>query len=145
MTMKVILDANIFLSYLLTPSTERIITNVVRACFSDEIDLLVPPELLEEIVDKLQNKKYFRERVPQHLIDDFVQQMAAMTALTISPETLTAFSRDPDDDYLIAYGLVNEVDYLVTADLYLLVLRQIENLKIVAPKPFLDVLKALRA
>lgn len=143
MTMKVILDATIFLSYLLAPSTERVITTVVRTCFSDEIDLLVPPELLDEIVDKLQNKKYFRERVPQNLIDDFVQQMTALTALTTPLETLTSFSRDPDDDYLIAYGLVNEVAYLVTADLDLLVLRQIENLKIVTPKTFLDILNTL--
>lgn len=143
MNMKVILDANIFLSYLLAPNTERIITNIVRACFSDDIDLLVPPELLDEIVDKLQNKKHFRERVPQNLIDNFVQQMLALTALTTPLETLSSFSRDPDDDYLVAYGLVNEVAYLVTADLDLLVLRQLENLKIVTPKAFLDILTAL--
>ena len=49
MTLKVILDANIFLSYLLAPGTERPITSIVNACFTEGVDLIAPPELLAEI------------------------------------------------------------------------------------------------
>ena len=143
MTIKVILDANIFLSYLLAPATERPITRIVRACFTDDIDLIVPPELLAEITDKLQNKRYFRECVPQTLIANFVQQMTALTDLLAPLEAIPAFSRDPDDDYLLAYGIMNDVDYLVTADLDLLVLKQVELVSIVRPQTFLDILSEL--
>ncbi|MCX6046844.1 MAG: putative toxin-antitoxin system toxin component, PIN family [Chloroflexi bacterium] len=140
MTIKVILDANVFLSYLLAPVTERTITMIVAACFTEEIDLIVPPELLAEIVEKLQSKRYFRERVPQELITNFVEQMTLLAASLAPLETIPAFSRDPDDDYLIAYGLLNDVDYLVTGDLDLLILKQIQQLKIVRPQAFLDIL-----
>lgn len=143
MTLKVILDANIFLSYLLAPATERTITSIVRACFTEEVDLIAPPELLAEIVEKLQNKRYFRERVPQELIANFIQQMTVLTDFVSPLEQIPAFSRDPDDDYLIAYGLLNDVDYLVTADLDLLVLKQVEQLKIVRPKAFQVILDEL--
>lgn len=140
MTIKVVLDTNVFLSYLLAPETERPITSVVRACFSEDIDLLVPPELLTELVKKLTTKPYFQERVPQSLIDNFVEQMTLLQNDVMPLETIPTFSRDPDDDYLIAYGVVNEVDYLVTDDMDLLVLRQVANLKIISPRAFLRLL-----
>ena len=143
MTIKVIVDTNVFLSYLLAPATERPITKVVQACFTEDIDLVVPPELLAELVEKLTTKAYFRERVPQQLIDDFVEQMTLLHGDVMPLETIPTFSRDPDDDYLIAYGLVNEVNYLITDDLDLLVLRQVVDLKIVSPRVFLTVLATL--
>jgi uncharacterized protein len=56
-------------------------------------------------------------------------------------EEIAAYSRDPKDDYLVAYGVVNEADYLITGDLDLLVLGQVGDLQIVNPAQFIAVLQ----
>jgi predicted nucleic acid-binding protein len=51
------------------------------------------------------------------------------------------YSRDPKDDYLVAYGVVNEADYVITGDADLLVLGHIGRLQIVNPSDFVSLLK----
>jgi len=140
--MKVILDANIWISYLLTPAEGRTITQIVEACFGDDIELLVPPELIDEIVENVQDSPYLRTRIVREALHQLIEQLA-LVAMIPKPltEKLSTFSRDPDDDYLVAYGLVHEVDYLVTGDRHLLVLQQVEQLHIVEPRVFLDIFR----
>ncbi len=57
-------------------------------------------------------------------------------------ESIPAVTRDPKDDYLIAYALVGEADYLVTGDQELLVIGQIDTVKIVTPRDFLSIFDA---
>ena len=53
-----------------------------------------------------------------------------------SKTVLPVVTRDAKDDYLLAYALVGQADYLVTGDEDLLVLQEIEGLKIVNPTQF---------
>jgi hypothetical protein len=50
-------------------------------------------------------------------------------------------TRDPKDDYLIAYALVGAADYRVTGDRDLLVLGQVDDVKIVTPRAFATLLE----
>ena len=140
--MKVLLDTNVMLSYMLAPTTPRAITTVVTACLShDEIDVLVPREQSAEFATKAASKRYFRTRIPRAAIDDFVRQLTTLAELLPPLDGIAAYTRDPKDDYLVAYGVVNEVDYLVTGDADLLVLDRVGTLEIVKPSQFLGVLR----
>ncbi|MEM7533787.1 MAG: putative toxin-antitoxin system toxin component, PIN family, partial [Chloroflexota bacterium] len=44
--------------------------------------------------------------------------------------------RDPKDDYLLAYAIAGKADYIVTGDKDLLVLEEIEGVKIVKVHDF---------
>gem|GEM_PF-4285745 len=57
------------------------------------------------------------------------------------PSTVASYVRDPDDDYLIAHGLMFDVDYIVTGDMAVRLLSQVGNLRIVTPAEFIDVLE----
>lgn len=142
MLFRVLIDANIWLSYLLAPDQERTITLVVRACLSDAVELIVPPELLEEIVTILTTRRYFLERVSQERREELVRQLQLYHDLAGSLEAPPPYTRDRKDDYLIAYGLLNDVNYLITGDKDLLVLRRIAALEIVDPEDFLTILSA---
>jgi uncharacterized protein len=140
--MKVILDANIWISYLLTPAEGRTITQVVEACFASDVELVVPQELIDEILENVQESPYLWTRIPQAVLQQLVEQLTLIATLPIPlTEELPPFSHDPDDDYLIAYGLVYEVDYLVTGDRHLLILKQVEHLTVIEPPMFLDLFK----
>ena len=55
---------------------------------------------------------------------------------------IPAVTRDPKDDYLLAYALVGQADYLVTGDRDLLVLGQVEHTRIVTARDFVEVIKS---
>lgn len=140
--MKALLDTTVLLSYMLSPVAPRTITAVVTTCFlRDEIDILIPPEQIKEFVAKAASKRYFRQRIPHAALDDFVRQLTAMGELLPPLDEMSAHARDPKDDYLVAYGVVNEADYLVIGDEDLLALKRVGNLEIVRPAQFLAVLR----
>lgn len=139
--MKIILDANILISYLLARSDVGTIVQVVETCFERDITLLFPQELATEIVAVWQRKPYLRERIHALQMADFFERLLTVAEI---PDSLPTFSRvapDAHDDYLIAYGIQYGVDYLVTGDSGLLVLHSVNSLKIVDPVDFLMVLR----
>lgn len=140
--MKVLVDTNVFLSYLLAPASGRTIARVVTSCFThDAIDLLIPPEQIEEFADKATTKQYFRHRIPHAVIDHFVTQFQILSLPPLPRDEMATYSRDPKDDYLIAYGIAHEADYLVTGDADLTVLGRVGRLEIVSPARFVGVLR----
>lgn len=140
--MKLLIDTNIWLSYLLSPAMPRSITTViVTSLTQDEIDVLVPRELIEELAVKVATKRYFRTRIPHATIEDFIKQLTSLAKLLPPLEEIPPHTRDPKDDYLVAYGIVNEADFLVTGDADLLVLGRVGTLQIVRPSDFVSILK----
>lgn len=58
-----------------------------------------------------------------------------------SSSMVTALTRDPKDDYLLAYALVGQADYLVTGDHDLLALQHVGDTQIVTTSEFWEILK----
>jgi uncharacterized protein len=140
--MRVILDVNVFVSYLLTPDPARTITRVVEACLAAAIELIVPSPLLTELSVSVHGSDYLRQRISAGELDNLIARLRIIgeTPPEIEDE-LQSYTRDPEDDYLVAYGLVSDVDYLVTGDPDLLVLGQVSNLRIVEPRRFVAILR----
>jgi putative PIN family toxin of toxin-antitoxin system len=59
-------------------------------------------------------------------------------------EPIPAVTRDPKDDYLLAYALVGKADYLVAVDDDLLALNgHIQELHIISPRHYHNLLRSL--
>ncbi len=143
--MRVLIDTNVFLSYILAPAEPRVVTTVITMCLTDDdIDLLIPPEQISEITATVTGKRYFREHIPLTLIDDLVAQLMALGDMLPRLDEIASFSRDPKDDYLVAYGIVNEAEYLITGDQDLLVLDRVGELQVLSPAAFLEATRRLK-
>jgi uncharacterized protein len=144
-TMRALLDANILISYLLTPESGTI-AQVVDAGISGRYTLLLPEELLSEFVEKARAKPYLAERIAVEELRELAEVLTEMSeAIPRISGEIPAVTRDPKDDYLLAYALVGQADYLVTGDSDLLVLRQIESgdgavARIVTPRAFAEII-----
>jgi putative PIN family toxin of toxin-antitoxin system len=137
--MKVILDANIGISYLLAPHEPRTITLVVERCLAEEIELFVPQELIREMTEKVSTSAYLQTHILPEDLDTLKTIWATVVTIPALIESeIPTYGRDPKDDYLVAYGLVHDIDYLVTGDPDLLILEQVSNLRIVKPRTFLE-------
>ncbi len=143
--MRVLLDANLFVSYLLHPDQESPSAQIIRAAIQGEFTLLLPEALLDELVRAIDRKPYLRERIrPEEMaqLADIIKGVAEVIPRITEP--IPAVTRDPKDDYLITYALVGEADYLVTGDKDLLVLEEVGTLRILTPRAFLGMLNERR-
>ena len=140
--MKVIFDANVLLSFVLAPDPNQTVAKVVRTCFlAPKVTVVAPAELIRETTDKALTKRYFQNKLSPAMVEGFLSSL--MTHSEIPPAwqgQMGRYGNDGKDDYLVAYGLLYNVDFLVTGDRHLLTLGQIDQLKIVLPAMMVEVL-----
>ena len=145
--MRVLIDTNVFISYLLAAAGARgtattPVAAVVGLALSGVFTLLVPGELLDELEQALRTKPYSTNRITARETSDFIGALRA-TATLLPPlaARAPAVMRDPKDDYLLAQALVGGADYLVTGDQDLLVLGDaVAPLRIVTAAEFVRLL-----
>ncbi len=136
--MRVLLDTNVYISYLLMPSSDGPIAQSIVNGLDGVYTLLVPAELIEELERKVTTKPYLVQRISPQMLSDLVG-ILRRSALMLPAIALTVpkISRDPEDDYLLAHAIVAGADFLVTGDGDLLVLDPLGSLRILAPQEFL--------
>ncbi len=140
--MRVLTDTNVFISYLLDPEKDEKLQYVVEAGFEGEYTPILPQEVFDELKRKLAIKSFLIQHIPKSASEKFIKALSIVVEL-IPPiaEPIPEVSRDKKDDYLLAYGVVGEADYLVSGDDDLQVLKQVGNVKIVSPAEFYEILK----
>ena len=142
--MRVLIDTNVFISYLLSPHSAGVVQTILQAWAEEKFTLLIPEALLVEILVTVTHKPNLAKRISLDDLKVFLttlQELGEDVPRIESP--IPAVTRDPKDDYLLAYALVAEADYLVTGDEDLLVLEgQIPELKILTPRQFSQMLSS---
>lgn len=137
--MRVLLDANILISYLRTARPESAATAIIHAGLDRRFVTLLPEELFMEMRRRVATKPYLSARITA----DDIERLSAILGLAgeaVPPLRghLPEVGRDRKDDYLLACALRDRADYLVTRDYDLLDLSTTELLyRIVSPGEFL--------
>ncbi len=140
--MRALFDTNIFISYLLSPTAGGTITDIVEAAVNQTFTLILPGELVDRFPSTVASKKYLAKRIKLEDASQFLEILAEASEIVPPIESpIPRVCRHVKDDYLLAYALVGRSDYLVTGDDDLLVLGQVEELKIVTPTDFLAILR----
>lgn len=136
--MRVLLDANIFISFLLHPQRQSPSARLIRTALAGRNTLLLPEALLAEFSHRARNKPYLAGRIDAADLADLAAILGAI-ADTIPAITapIPAVTRDAKDDYLLAYAVVGAADVLVTGDEDLLVLGGVGAMQIMTPRAFL--------
>ena len=137
----VLLDANVWISFLLGPRPGSAIDQVARIVLAGDFELVAPQELLDELRLVYANSTYLRERIPGSDFDVFMSEFLAGARMLLSTLGGKTYTRDPKDDYLIEYALMHDIDFLVTGDQDLLAVKPVGRLQIVTPRQFLELLQ----
>lgn len=139
--LRVLLDANVYISYMLAPDAPGTIQQLMSAALEGQYMLLLPRELLREMSEALSRKATLSRRTNpedrQKLLSRFMEIAEIIETIR---EEIPTVTRDRKDDYLLAYAVIGQVDYLVTGDMDLLVLDHVGPVQIVRPADFLAVL-----
>lgn len=143
--LRVLVDVNVFVSYLLFPDRPgSTIGALVDAALAREFVLLLPEDLLDELLRTLTTKPYLASRIAAADAAAFVASLRSLAVLVPPvPDPAPIRSRDQKDDYLLACSFAAGADYLVSGDDDLLALADIVPwTTIVGPSDFLHLLRA---
>lgn len=111
----VVLDANVFVSAAIQRgASHRIIESWLGG--SAEFEVVMCPELFGEIREVLTTRPRLRKWISLENAMLFVDTIEAVVDLVNDPEEVTAETRDPNDDYLIALARAHDVDAIVSGD-----------------------------
>lgn len=134
--MKIILDCNIWISFLIghqAQLAQRILTDM-------RFDVYACDELLEEIHDVCGRDK-IRDRVNDEDLEDFFRIIYAFCNMAKTEKKTQSEIRDPKDLYLLSLAESVEADYLVSGDADLLDLKQHKQTKMLKLADFRKLLE----
>jgi putative PIN family toxin of toxin-antitoxin system len=141
--MRVIVDTNVIISYLLQTSPSSPPTRILRAALEGRFELILGEKQIDEVVRSVRSKLGLASRISVEAAEELVATLRVVA--TIVPEireTIPALTRDPGDDYLIAHAIRDEVDVVVCGDKDLLAFDKPDSLRIVSPADFVRILDA---
>jgi len=130
---RVVLDTNLWISFLIS----RKYSEIMELINSSVIKLVFSIELLEEFIDVVQRPKF-----EKYFSDDDIKKLIGLFDLfgeMINVSSKVEICRDKNDDFLLNLCIDGKVDYLVTGDKDLLIIKDIENTKILTYNEFLKV------
>ncbi len=134
-----LLDTNLFVSYLLGTGRKGPVGAVVGAGILGRFTLLVPEGLIGELAGCVKGKPYLAARIRREDLEElFAILRETAELLPEISEPIPAVVRDPKDDYLIAHAVLARADYLVTGDDDLLCLERVETVRILTPRQFVE-------
>lgn len=129
---RVVLDTNILVSALGWRGAPR---KIVRSCLDHRHELLLSPDLLEEVERVLQYPKF------SFSSEEIVDYLALLTeaAELVRPDFhLSVIEADPSDDRILECALAGRAEVIVSGDGHLLSLKTFEEIPILLAQQFLD-------
>ena len=137
---KAVLDSSVLVSAFLAPGgTPATLLAHARA---GALSLCVSSEILSETAEVLLRPKHQKGRQyePQE-VARFCSALLAVSELVTDLPNLQAVPADPKDDMVVATAVAAKAEYLVTGDRkHLLALGSYEEIQIVTPRAFLELL-----
>lgn len=131
-TMRVIVDTNLWISFLIG----KTLNGLENAVISNQVNLLFSEELFAELLEVLQRpkfKKYFSSTAIEGLIA-LLYDHVEWVEITCQYEAC----RDRKDNFLLDLAVSGKANYLVTGDADLLVLNPFHDTEILTFRDFED-------
>jgi putative PIN family toxin of toxin-antitoxin system len=130
--MKLVVDSNVFVSSFFWKGNPRKIIDRITDGFDESY---ITDEILTEIADVMTRPKFGADAKE---ITEYIHTIESFSIKIAQPLKIQPISRDADDDKILECALLGDVDFIITGDSDLLVLKEYANIKIVTPKEYVD-------
>jgi putative PIN family toxin of toxin-antitoxin system len=98
-------------------------------------ELYIADEILKEISAVMSSEKFDTNK---HEIEEYIEIIESYSEKVFFKNGIEEVSRDKDDDKILQCGLEGNVDFIITGDKDLPVLKEYKNIKTVKPKDYLE-------
>ena len=138
---RAVLDANVYVSAAVRPEgpPRQIIDRFLRG---GAFEIVTSQALVEEVLRALtypKVRKYIRPGLDPEL---WFEDIIVLSHLVVGDPEFQGASKDPDDDKYISAAIEGRAAFVVAGDSDLLDLKQYEDIRIVSPRVFFDLLVA---
>jgi len=133
--MKIVLDANVFISSFFWGGNPR---TIVERVIAGKDELFVTKEILDEIENVVGRPKFHASK---NEIDYFINSIEEIGNKITPKKRITNGSRDKSDNKYIDCAITANVDYIVSGDIHLLELKEYGKIKIVTVKDYLGIVQ----
>jgi uncharacterized protein len=138
--MRVVLDANVLVSAILSPRGAP--AQILTAWRAEQFDLVISEAILAELDRVFRYPKIAkRHRWSEEQLQAFLDNLSHIAILTPGVLTLAVITEDPPDDRYLECAVEGEAAYIVSGDRLLLRLGVYRGIRILTPRAFLEVLK----
>jgi putative PIN family toxin of toxin-antitoxin system len=131
---RIALDTNIWISF----SIGKKLDKLKEIFLNDKIVIFICPEIIEEYLRITVSKKIAKYLSQQRILDT----LDLMETFTKSKDVLSRkqIARDPNDDFLLSFAKENKLDFLITGDKDLLVIKNYHSTRILTFKEFSEMM-----
>jgi len=133
--MKIVLDANIFVSSFFWGGKPRL---VLERAIAQMDELFISEEILEEISDVIGRPKF---HTGKGRAEYYIKSIKDIGNMVNVKEKIKNGSRDKTDNKYIECGLAGNVDFIISGDIHLLEIKEYRNIKIVTANEYLKIFK----
>jgi putative PIN family toxin of toxin-antitoxin system len=133
--MKVVLDSNIFISSFYWEGIPRKVFDRITNGLDE---LYITDEILKEIINVMSSKKFDTNIAD---IEEYIKIIESYAIKLPSKENPVEASRDNDDNKILQCAIDGDVDFIITGDNDLLVIKEYKGIKIIKPYDFLAMQK----
>ena len=136
---KVVLDANQFVSALLKPHSNP--AEIVRLVYEGDLTLLLSPPILDELhrVLAYPGIKKLHRRTPEE-IEQFFRKLERIAVITPGILSVSDIVIDPSDNIYLACAVEGNAGFIVSGDHHLTDLKTFRGIPIVYPATFLKLI-----
>jgi len=130
--MRIVLDANVIVAAF---AARGLCESVMEVCLGEH-EIVLSEELLDEVLGSLQQKI----KLPSGAVDSIGELLREHAEMLNPIPIAPGVCRDPDDIKVLGLAVASKADYIVTGDKDLLVLKKFEDIPILSPRSFSDML-----
>jgi putative PIN family toxin of toxin-antitoxin system len=142
---RVILDTNVLLSGLTTNDPRSAPGQIIDAWHSGHITLLISTATLAEVAKTLTGP-FFAEAMEADVRRETLQLLATEASWVVELSCFVeGIATLPEDDLMLSAALSGNADYVVTGDVQLQRIRQVDTCHLCSPAEFLAILANERA
>ena len=131
------LDANVIVGAF--PSLEGTLAAVRQAWREQRFTLVISEHILAEVTAAWDDS-YWQRRIAAEVGQEFLRLLRTDAVTVPLTAYVSGVASHPEDDLVLATAASGEVNYLVTGDHELLALHRYQNVQIVSPRRFLEIL-----
>lgn len=137
---RAVLDANVYVSAAIHPEGPpgRVVDAFLRRT---DLEFVLSIAIAEEVLAALtypRVRRHLRSTIPPEL---WFEDILLLAELTPGEFVVSGVCSDPDDDKYLAAAVEGRASFIVTGDQKLLAIGEYRGVRLLAPRPFLDLLR----
>lgn len=142
--MRVVLDANVFVSAAITPlgACGKILRAILKN--PDEFELILTEQIIIETIASLNKPRIIRylKQQPDNL-RLWIEDIASVSTIVVDAAISFDECRDPDDVVYLAAADIAKARFIVSGDKDLLVLKRYREIDILSPAEFIYLIRQI--